>query len=89
MPSASPLPPDTEWISPEGVILGDLACIACGYNLRSCGATDQCPECGESVAIAVRERWARDQRKPWVERYGEALLVLASAAIYVAATWLL
>ena len=34
-------------------LAGDLACIRCGYNLRSLSVRSACPECGTSVLATV------------------------------------
>lgn len=38
----------------DGVIVVDLACKHCGYNLRTRGANDVCPECATAVSRSLR-----------------------------------
>ncbi len=54
----NPIPPDgpdpaaqSERIARK--LAGDLACIRCGYNLRSLSVRSSCPECGTSVLATV------------------------------------
>lgn len=38
----------------DGRIAGDLACIHCGYNLRTLQMRGVCPECGKAVSDSVQ-----------------------------------
>jgi len=38
----------------EGRIQGDIACLQCGYDLRSLPIDSHCPECGTSVEVSLR-----------------------------------
>lgn len=38
----------------DGVIVVDLACKHCGYNLRTRGVNDVCPECATAVSRSLR-----------------------------------
>lgn len=62
-------------------IAGDLSCVTCGYNLRSRGLLDICPECGDSVWNTVYAHLVGDTR--WLKRVsrGASLLVLAAIAL--------
>lgn len=40
----------------HGRIAVDLACIQCGYNLRTLREADTCPECGAAVALSSQDR---------------------------------
>ncbi|HYE20153.1 MAG TPA: hypothetical protein VEA69_17025, partial [Tepidisphaeraceae bacterium] len=42
-----PVPP------PLPAIDRDLACVGCGYNLRTMPVTGRCPECARAVADSV------------------------------------
>ncbi len=44
----------TELTDATGVVVRDMYCLACGYNLRGLsGAAIRCPECGESNPIEI------------------------------------
>jgi hypothetical protein len=34
----------------------DLCCASCGYSLRGCDASDQCPECGYPVCTTLAQK---------------------------------
>jgi hypothetical protein len=38
---------------PSARVIDDLACIACGYNLRGIRVGDRCPECGGNVGDSL------------------------------------
>jgi acyl carrier protein len=44
-----------------GVIAGDVACLACGYNLRGLPPFGNCPECGTPAAYEAQIRRALAQ----------------------------
>ncbi len=33
----------------------DVACSACGYNLRGLAVQGRCPECGQEVSVSLAE----------------------------------
>lgn len=37
----------------NGVVISDLVCLKCGYNLRTQGVYNNCPECGEKVSTSI------------------------------------
>jgi hypothetical protein len=37
----------------DALVIDDVACIGCGYNLRGIRATGRCPECGEYVGDSL------------------------------------
>jgi hypothetical protein len=60
----------------------DVACVACGYNLRGLRPDGRCPECGRAVADSLKsEHWSQADPK-YVRRLllGLAILALAFAA---------
>jgi hypothetical protein len=70
----------------------DLACVNCGYNLRTIRLEGICPECGSAVADSTRH-YLRFAPWRWVESLsGGAALVLASvvgAVLVALLMWLL
>ncbi len=53
---------------PSDSIGHDLACVACGYNLRTLDAKGACPECGERVSVsklAAIERLSPEWSARW------------------------
>jgi len=66
--------------APE-VIAHDLACIRCGYNLRSLDRHGMCPECGSSIAPSLRADLLRFADERWLGRITLGLrLIYASMA---------
>lgn len=69
----------------------DLACVNCGYNLRTLRLEGICPECGSAVADSTRH-YLRFAPWRWVESLaGGAALLLASvvgAALVALLMWL-
>jgi hypothetical protein len=54
-----PLPPGTAPPTPPvvgGVVASDRYCIRCGYALAGLPPTGNCPECGTSIELSLRER---------------------------------
>ncbi len=47
--AAKPRPEDNPAIDDAGVVVADLPCLECAYNLRSRSRGDACPECGEAI----------------------------------------
>lgn len=69
----------------HAVIPGDLACLGCGYNLRTLAANSRCPECGEDVGESLKcLRWLQDKPESLysLARFSQAL---AWIAVFVAA----
>jgi hypothetical protein len=60
----------------DGAIAVDLACSACGYNLRGLTLDRRCPECGTAIARSAFGNELRFSDPGWVEklRRGASLL---------------
>jgi hypothetical protein len=76
-------------------LTGEIACSACGYNLRGLAPQGRCPECGQDVSVSLAEfvlpegaLVALDPRWRWqmIEAVVLALIGLA-AAVCSALSW--
>lgn len=67
----------------EGKIIGDLACLRCGYNLRLMRPEAFCPECGVGVERTVRGDLLRFSDAAWLRGVTNGLGVLV---VTIAAT---
>ncbi|HVP12265.1 MAG TPA: hypothetical protein VMV94_13890 [Phycisphaerae bacterium] len=56
---------------PKTVIADDMACVICGYNLRSLQASGRCPECGSPVHRSIHGDLLRYADAEWL---GKVLL---------------
>jgi hypothetical protein len=71
MPENSPTP---FWSSPlplpelprPPVIIGDLPCRRCSYNLRTLASDAICPECGTPVALSMGSDWLHYSDPNWL-----------------------
>lgn len=53
----------------QGHLAGDVACIRCGYNLRTLSLeAGRCPECGLAVGRSVRGHWLCYCDPDWLAR---------------------
>lgn len=79
----SPLPTDVKCtlLDADGRVFVDLACVNCGYNLRTLAESGACPECGSPVAKSVGYHLRQPVR--WLERVASAAQVLAGVVICV------
>jgi hypothetical protein len=55
-------------LNAEGRVAGDLACIQCGYNLRTLHREAKCPECGLEVARSMRGDRLRYSDPAWLAK---------------------
>lgn len=60
------------------VIPGDVACVSCGYNLRSLASSANCPECGQPVMRTVGNPLIYADQN-WLERVRSGAKMLAWA----------
>jgi hypothetical protein len=60
----------------EGRVAEDLACIQCGYNLRTLQREAKCPECGSEVARSIRGDWLQYSDPEWLSKIIRGLSVM-------------
>lgn len=58
-----------------GVVMSDVPCLACGYNLRGLDPRGHCPECGHFNLRTIESNWSMTKRE------------LAALAYRVVALW--
>ncbi|MBU0638213.1 MAG: hypothetical protein KKB50_05050 [Planctomycetes bacterium] len=51
-----------------GVIVADMSCRRCGYNLRGLHRDHRCPECGTPVGLSVHGELIRFAEPGWAEK---------------------
>ncbi len=76
-------------VESDGRVSGDLACLRCGYNLRTLPAAGRCPECGTAVGKSLQDDRLQFCDPDWLGRISKGLniIVLMIAAAIVA--WVL
>lgn len=80
-----PIPDDQLKRQGPTIILGDRACIDCGYNLRGLKIGGVCPECGRSIEAKKSAPRYSDQlvQAPigWLEAFSMGALLMFLAAL--------
>ena len=73
----------------QTLIENDLACVACGYNLRTQAVDGVCPECGRSVRSTLQFPHLSRSAPRWLTSLVDSVTVLIVAfGFAVAAYWL-
>jgi hypothetical protein len=54
--------------SDNGVLIIDVTCRRCGYNLRGLCEDGRCPECGTAIGLSTRGDLLRFAEPQWVDR---------------------
>jgi hypothetical protein len=74
--SQTPPPPD------PSLLVHDLPCVHCGYNMRTLRTTDRCPECGSLVADTAALHAELNRSRPgWLRCLASANVVLLLSRI--------
>jgi len=47
------------------ILLAEIPCISCGYNLNTLPVAGRCPECGAAIAFSLREALVAQKRNGW------------------------
>jgi hypothetical protein len=76
----------------SGVVIIDLPCRQCGYNVRGLSPAGACPECGARVALSLRGDLLRYSQPQWLRKlqrgvelilWNIVLAILAAIALAV------
>jgi hypothetical protein len=54
-------------VTSEGIVIADVACRRCGYNLRVLATSALCPECGTAVAVSLQGDLLRFSDPTWLD----------------------
>ncbi len=73
-------------LDPAGRIARDVACLRCGYNLRSLLPDQACPECGAAVAPSLRGDLLRLSDPRWLKRLSAGMTCIVIGQIALLAT---
>ncbi|MCA9256279.1 MAG: hypothetical protein KDA33_11615 [Phycisphaerales bacterium] len=60
----------------SGLVVIDLSCRRCGYNLRTLAEAGRCPECGSPVGLSTRGNFLQFADPDWVARVAKGLRVV-------------
>jgi hypothetical protein len=66
---ASTSPPATP-VDDNGVVVADVPCRRCSYNVRSLNVSARCPECGAPVGVSVHGPLLRYSDPGWLRNLG-------------------
>jgi hypothetical protein len=68
----------------QGVVVGDIACRKCTYNLRGLSLGGRCPECGSAVGLSVQGDLMRYAHPTWVRTLQRGVVfILVGIAVIV------
>lgn len=77
MMSVDPLlTPAASKVDETGVLITDIACRRCSYNLRGLREDGRCPECGIRVGLSTRGDLLRFADPTWVETVARGLKII-------------
>jgi hypothetical protein len=74
----SPIPPP---IDEPPMVLGDVPCSGCGYNLRGLPTAGICPECGRAVEFTLRGNLLRFASSEYLRQIDLGLVVILTAIV--------
>jgi hypothetical protein len=71
-------------VDEHGLIVADVACRRCGYNLRGLSISGACPKCGAATGLSTFGSYLRYGDPDWVEKIARgAELILYGIVAYV------
>lgn len=76
-------PPATTF-GDDGRIASDVACVRCGYNLRTLRQDASCPECGTPIEHALHGNLLRYADLEWVGRLAKGMTWMARGSRWLA-----
>ncbi|MCB9854110.1 MAG: hypothetical protein H6818_00370 [Phycisphaerales bacterium] len=65
----------------DHIVIADLPCRRCGYNLRTLAEEGHCPECGAPVQHSTRDHILHLAAPDWIRRVSWGLQMILIAAI--------
>lgn len=68
-------------VNAQGVVVRDVPCLGCGYNLRGLSRAGKCPECGAAVGRALAGNLLSLAEPAWLRRVQRGVDVLLLAAL--------
>ncbi len=78
MPPALPPP---ILVDPKGIVIGDVLCRGCSYNLRSLRADSKCPECAAAIELSLRGNLLRYCDPAWLDGVGFGIVLCLGALL--------
>jgi hypothetical protein len=69
-------PPSVGLFDACGVIVADLECKKCSYNLRGLRDEGRCPECGTPIGLSTRGDFLRFSNPDWVDKVALGLKII-------------
>jgi len=76
-------------VTRNDVVLHDLPCAGCGYNVRSIPLDAVCPECGLAVARSLgRDNALWEARPAWLRSLSWGVWLMIAAQVLLAGAWL-
>lgn len=85
--TVDPPAPDPR-VDAAGVIIADVVCIGCEYNLRGLASEGKCPECGKAVAETFDSRFLITMERVWLDGLiVGVVLLLAHIVVTTVSAW--
>jgi hypothetical protein len=89
-PTVPPLPPVASPVPQAGqVVVDNIPCRKCAYNLRTLSVTGVCPECGTPVGVSIYGDLLKYSDPAWVRKLGQGAFYILLGIFVVIATVLL
>lgn len=65
--SPPPVPAGSSIVDSAGLVIADLPCRKCSYNVRGLPVASRCPECGAPVGVSVNGDLLRYSEPQWLQ----------------------